>query len=332
MADKTECEITKAALELIKTFPKERLEAEAFIKSETARLKKEVSEADEDGEAKVFHDLDVFFKAVEIKQERLAKLEKLANISLAPKGESKGAVEEAVTINEAEKLHPYKRNLRVLKEKLVAGGSSEQAINAMNLRYAAVIKSGEMTVEGAVMMHVCFAGNDEEKATMMKLLMTGKVKEAVAEVNVRYLANLEATNPAKALSLGNKIVACPYPMLYESIPQAIASNESMLEDVVVELAPLSGGGVEPKLVSLKMGLNGVFRVGGMTKLVNISKNLMEMMKKTPMLAGGGFSYQLNEDGALSIEEVERYLTDLTAQYTALRERLDRYESEAGQRM
>ena len=69
-----------------------------------------------------------------------------------------------MTINEAEKLHPYKRNLDVLKERLVAGGNSEQAIDAMNLRFAAVIKSGEMTVEGAVMMHVCFAGTDKEKA------------------------------------------------------------------------------------------------------------------------------------------------------------------------
>ena len=49
---------------------------------------------------------------------------------------------------------------------------------------------------------------------------------------------------------------------------------------------------------------------------------MEMTKKTPMLTGGGFSYQLNEDGTSSIEEIERYLTDLTLEYTrtALRER------------
>lgn len=283
--------------------------------------------------------MDAFIMAVSERMERMEKLKKL-NESLkkmeAPQTSKDDVIlAETLKKNEEEKLRPYKKQLRMYRERLEAEGQGESVLSDLKERYTAMIKKGEMTPEGVLFMHPSFEGSLKEKATMVKLMMQGRLKDAIAENNIRYLSELERKNPARALAVGNKVVACPYPLLWEGVPEAVSANIELLESV--EDAPLTGGAanVEASVTSMKWGINGIFKVGGSNALkgkVALPRPLLDMIQKSARLSGGGIAFRVNEDGTVSMDELEKAIADMSATQNFLIDRLSKYEADTNHKL
>lgn len=236
--------------------------------------------------------------------------------------------------------HPFKRELRVFRERKDAEKKSGRNILITTIKN--LIKEKAMTVERALVINMLL-NEKEDKDTMIRLLANGKIQEAVKLNNLQYLDELEKEDHGTALALGDKIVACQFPLLWEGIEEAKSANFALLEtiDIVINENPaadlLTGGGskaVEGKITiknNSKLGWSGVFKVGDTHGRISISRDINEIMKKYgrgQALIGGGYQVVVNPDGSVSIEDVEKAIHELSATIRELVERVGRVEAEA----
>lgn len=301
--------------EWMRAFPKTVEEVKTFYLEKKKEMAEEVEKFEAFGEKEiVINNLKNLKEAKSRVLNIIKTLQKMEEDSseeedeVSSKRKDKASITEAMRRVEEEKLHAYKKHLRIHKERMAVSGDPIKAKESLAIRYRQLIKEKKMTLEGALIMRMAMEADEEERYLMSKLMISEKMSEAIKENNIRFLAKLEKENEARALTVGDSVVACPYPVLWEGEEEAQLANEVMLENVECEKPTLSGG--EPKLLGLKIAIDGVFKTKKGVRKATLSKETFEMVRRGGALRGGGYVVHNNEDGTVTIEDVEKAFAEV----------------------
>ena len=264
----------KTIEEWVRKFPLEEREFEEFVSQTRKELKQKMEESITGGDRlETAEEARNFKTACENMRETFSMERELQKEELQKREEKKedSALTALALMAREEANHPFKRELRVFRERKDAEKKSGRNILITTIKN--LIKEKAMTVERALVLNMLLDEKREDQDTLIRLLANGKIQDAVKLNNLTYLDKLEKDDHGTALALGDKIVACQFPLLWEGIEEAKSANFALLE--TIDIVPndnlvadvLTGGGskaLEGKITVInnsKLGRSGSSKLG-----------------------------------------------------------------------
>ena len=213
---------------------------------------------------------------------------------------------------ETEKAHKYKTKMRSYRSREDIAKEEELAKH-IKIQYKTAINNATLT-------QILVEGSKRQQLMVAQDLVMSNFDQIVQDNNLRYVCDLSERDEGQAQLFGDRIVACPYPMLWKEVEDAVSANNVMLSAMkdwqIGE--PLSGGEPKPTMVN-RARLEKYFK---QEFKANIKPNVFEAAKANgKLLSGSGYKVYVGEDGSVVLDDLEAAFGALNATVTALQTQL-----------
>lgn len=217
-----------------------------------------------------------------------------------------------------EKEHPFKAKLRAYEAR-VATFTEPVLIKNIKTQYKSAVVNSTMTPMSAVMVETLINGTRLQQLMLAQDILMGNTAKMVQESNLRYLGGLMKSDAAHGHVYGDRIVVCPYPMLWTEVDEAVSANNIMLNSVEGAKEELLSGGGEARAATVNARCQKYFKKTFSTSII---PEVFESVKaRSTLLRGSGYKVFVGEDGGVVLDDMELAFSALQKTVQALEAKL-----------